>query len=431
MKRVLVLITSLIVATLFVSCAAPATPTPPPATATPAPEPIVIGVPTALGTIEGADSLNIVKMAADEINAKGGVNVGGKKRPFKVVSIDTREAEPGIPVTDAIVAVEKLILEQKLNAIVVGAFRSEVLPASMDLIAKYKIPYIVTIAMAPTLQQKVTEDYAKYKHSFRVCLNAPYLVMYLNQTMDFLGKEFGFKKGYLVYQDVAWAKGTAGGVEKWFKDNGWEVVGSDAYPTGATEFSSSLTKAKDGKAQVLVPIFDMPQSGILLKQARAMQLPALLAGFISPVAPATAWKTFEGEVDGMVNFIFEVGPLPVKAVPASVTFNDNYAKKYGEEARAKLSGHGPAPTYDAVYILAAAIERAGTLDGDALVTALEATDMTGAIGRIKFGKDHQVIYGLDPKETAIGAAFQWRKGVRVPVFPPVAAESKIELPTYK
>ncbi len=393
------------------------------------PEPIVIGVPTALGSIEGADALRAVELAVEEINAAGGVDVGGVKRPFKVVSIDTREHEPGIPVNDALSAVEKLILEQKPAAIVVGAFRSEVLLASMDLVAKYKIPYITTIGMSPALQTKVKEDYNAYKYMFRVGLNAPYLVMYLSQTMGFLNSEFGFNKAYLVHQDVLWAKGTADGLAKWMGENGWEVVGQDAYPTGASDFSSSLTKARDGGAQVLVPVFDMPQAGTLVKQARSMQVPALVAGFISPVAPGNAWQTFDGEVEGMVNFVFEIGPLPVQAVPKSVAFNDAYAKKYGDEKRVALSGHAPGNSYDAVYVLAAAIERAGSLEADALVKALEQTDLQGAIGHIKFSEDHQVVFGLDPAETAIGAAFQWRDpGVRVPVFPEVAAEAKIELP---
>lgn len=393
--------------------------------------PIIIGVPTALGSIEGADSLRAAQMAVDEINARGGVSVGGVKRPLEIASIDTREHEPGIPVQDALAAVEKLITQKKPHAILIGAFRSEVLLASMDLINKYKMPYITTIAMTPVLQQKITQDYDKYKYMFRSCLNGSYLVMYLSQTMNFLNKEFGFKKAYIITQDVLWAKGTGAGVEKWFKANGWEVVGNDAYPTGATEFSTSLTKARAGKAQVIVPIFDMPQAGILVKQARSMKVPALVAGFISPVAPGNAWQVFEGEVDGMVNFVFEIGPIPVKAVPSSVQFNEKYGKKYGEASRIKMSGHGAGPSYDAVYVLAAAIERAKSLEADALVKALEATDMSGVTGHIKFGKDHQVVYGLNPKETAIGAAFQWRKpGVRVPVFPEVAAEGKIELPGY-
>jgi branched-chain amino acid transport system substrate-binding protein len=299
----------------------------------------------------------------------------------------------------------------------------------MDLMPKYKIPYLATIAATPTLQQKITDDYNKYKYFFRLGLNAQGVVMYLTQALDFMGKNFNFKRAYVVYQDVAWSQGTRAGVTAWLKANGWETVGDDVYPVGATEFTISLTKAKDSKADVLIPIFDMPQSGILLKQARAMQHPALLAGFISPVAPASAAKTFEGDVEGVVNLVFEIGSLPVKAVPASVQYNDAFGKKYGAESRTKLSGHGPGPSYDSVFVLKAAIERAGTLDGDALVTALEATDMDGVIGHIKFGKDHQVVFGLDPKTTALGAAFQWVKGTRVPVFPAVVAEGKIQLPS--
>ncbi len=207
------------------------------------------------------------------------------------------------------------------------------------------------------------------------------------------------------------------------------MVGNDAYPTGATDFSTSLTKAAEGGAQIIVPIFDMPEAGVLVKQADTMQVPALLVGFISPMAPGNAWEVFDGGVEGMVNFLFEVGPLPVSAVPNSVAFHDAYRAKYGDEAALTLSGHGSAPAYDSVYIMKAAIERAGSLDPDALVEALEATDMDGAVGHITFGEDHQAIYGIDPTQTAIGAAFQWvSPGIRVPVFPPVAAEGVIQLP---
>jgi len=185
------------------------------------------------------------------------------------------------------------------------------------------------------------------------------------------------------------------------------------------------------KAQVVVPIFDMPQSSILLKQARAMQIPALLAGSTSPLAPENAWEVFQGEVEGMINMQYEVGPVPVKAVLKSVAFNENFGKKWGEDARKRLSHHGPGPSYDAVYIMASAIERAKSIEPDAMVSALEKTDLSGVVGRIRFGKDHQVIYGYDPKETALGCGFQWKKpGKRVVIFPEVVAEGKIELPPY-
>jgi branched-chain amino acid transport system substrate-binding protein len=391
---------------------------------------IVLGVPTALGTIEGQDSLRAAQLAANEINAAGGVDVGGTKRKLEIVSIDTREAEAGVPVNDALAAMEKLIGEKKPVAIVVGAFRSEVLLSAMDMIAKYKIPYLCTIGMSPDFEKKIAGDYEKYKYNFRLGLSAPYLVGNLNKAMGFIGQKHGFKKVYFVHQDVAWAKGTVGGLTKLAQAGGWEVVGSDAYPTGARDFSSSITKAKAGGAQVLVPVFDMPESGVLVKQAQSMKLPALIAGFISPAAPGNAWTTFNGEIAGLVNFLFEPGAIPLKT-PRSLAFNEGYAKAYGDEARVKLSGHGPGPSYDAVYVLASAIQKAGSLQADAIVTQLEKTEMDGAIGKIVFNKNHQVVYGEDPKQGAASLAFQWRDGKRVVVYPESAAEAQVELTAAK
>jgi branched-chain amino acid transport system substrate-binding protein len=96
-------------------------------------EPIVIGVPTSLGFLEGKESHKAVQLAVSEINAKGGVNVGGTKRPFKVVATDLRDAAAGVPVPEALLGLEKLILEKKPTAIVVGPFRSEALMAGMDI----------------------------------------------------------------------------------------------------------------------------------------------------------------------------------------------------------------------------------------------------------------------------------------------------------
>ena len=394
-------------------------------------EPIVIAIPTALGSIEGRDGVRAIEMAVEEINSAGGVNVGGEQRPFKVVTIDTREHEAGIPIHDALAALERIILTEEPHAILFGAFRSEVLLASMDVIADHKIPYIVTTAMTPEMESKIAENYDEYKYMFRMCLNAPYLVRYLNQMMEHFGNEFGFDKALIAVQDVLWATGTGKGVEAWFNNNGWDVVGFDVYPTGAGDFSSSLTKARQGGAQVIVPIFDMPQSGILVKQARDMEVPALVAGFISPAAPENAWDVFDGELDGLINFVFEIGPLPAEAVPKSVEFNQKFGEKFGENARISLAGHAPGPSYDSVYVLRDAIERAGSIDADAIVAALEETDTHGVIGRIRFDENHQVVYGLDPEETALGGAFQWREpGVRVPVFPEMIAEDDIELPPY-
>ena len=393
-------------------------------------DPIILGVATSLGAIEGSGSLKAAQLAVDEINASGGVDVGGTKRPFEIVTIDTRDSEPTIPVTDALAAIEKQILEKKPAAMIIGVFRSEVILSAMDMIAKYKLPYLASIAMTPDFEKKVASD-PKYKYMFRVGLSSPFLVGNLSQNLASIGKSFNYNKIYFVNQDVAWAKGTNDALEKWAKANGWTVVGHDSYPSGATDFSSTLNKAKLGGAEVIVPLFDMPESANLVKQATAMKVPALFSGFVSSAATESSWKSFNGDINGLVNFLFEDASLPVKALPKTITFNEAYTKKYGEAERAKISGHGPAPSYDSVYILAEAIKKAGSLDADKLVTALEQTDMDGLIGHLKFNQNHQIIYGSDPKTTAISIAFQWVDGKRIPVYPAAVAEGQIVLPSIK
>lgn len=389
---------------------------------------VVLGVPTSLAFLEGKESMKAIQLAVEEINAAGGVKVGDKKMPFKIESIDIRDAAPGVPVPEALLGMEKLILEKKPHALVVGPFRSEALLAGMDLIAKHKVPLLGTIAMTPATEAKIQKDPEKYKYIFRVSLNVKYWVGLLVGTMKTLQAKFGFNKVYIMNQDVLWARGTAKGMKGWFEKNGWEVGGHDEFPTGTSDFAPALMKANAKGAQVLFTCFDMPQSGILVKQWKDMKVPALMAGFISPMAGEKAWKTFDQKIGGVMNAIFEVGNIPSKKYAPSAEFYNSYKKKYGEGIQA---GHGPAPSYETVYILKEAIERAGSLEADAIVAALKQTDRKGVMGRIKFSPGNQVIYGGDPAEASTSAFFQWsEKGERVIVFPPALAEGEIQLPAW-
>ena len=391
-------------------------------------EPIVMGAPTSLGFLEGKEAHKAVQIAVSEINAKGGVNVGGTKRPLEVAAADLRDAAKGVPVPEALLGLEKIILDKKPTAILVGPFRSEALIAGMDIIAKYKVPMLGTIAMSPTSEKKIKEEPEKYKYIFRTCLNSIFLVKYLAGGMSLINKEFGFNKVFVMHQDVAWARGGAGAMQKmYFEKAGWEVLGMEAYPTGSTDFSSGLMKAQASGAQVIMPIFDMPQSGILVKQWKAMKVPALMFGFISPLAGSQAWKTFEGKIGGGMNCIFEIGnSISSAKIPQSQAFTDKYKQFFGTEIQ---SGHGVAPAYESVYILAEAIERAGSLDPDAIVAEIEKTDRMGVMGRVKYGDGHQVVFDVNPDEAAGGAVIQWTEdGKRKIVFPDTLATGKIHLP---
>ncbi len=388
---------------------------------------IVVGVPTSLGFLEGKESHKVVQMAVSEINAKGGVNVGGTKHMMKVAAADLRDAAPGVPVSEALLGLEKIILEQKPTAIVVGPFRSEALIAGMDLISKYKVPMLGTVAMSPRTEGMIKKEPDKYKYIFRTCFNGIWFVKYLAGFMGQLNKEFGFNKVYVMHQDVAWARGSAGALKKmYFDKTGWDIIGMEAYPTGASDFSSGLMKARAKGAQIILPIFDMPQSGILVKQWQAMKVPALMAGFISPLAGSNAWKTFDGKIAGAMNAIFELGNIPsAKYAPARNYYN-KFKSIYGKEIQ---SGHGPAPSYESVYILKEAIERAGSLDPDAIVAELKKTDRKGIMGRIQYDQGNQAVFGFDPNETAVGAFFQWTEdGRRKIVFPASLAEGSVKLP---
>ena len=259
-------------------------------------------------------------------------------------------------------------------------------------------------------------------------MNAKYLVKYLAGTMAFINKQYGFNKVYIMNQDVAWARKTAEIITKvYFDKAGWEVVGHEAYPTGTSDFSSGLMKVRGKGAQVILPIFDMPQSGTLVKQWNAMRVPALMAGFISPLAGPGAWKTFDKKIGGAINCNFEMGSAIASAkVPRSVAFAKAYEQKWGAPIEA---GHGISPSYESVYLLAEAIERAGSTDADAIVTELQKTDREGVMGRIKFDAGQQVVYGMDPATAALAAVIQWNNdGSRTIVFPASVAGGKIKLP---
>jgi branched-chain amino acid transport system substrate-binding protein len=392
-------------------------------------KPIVIGVPSSLYAVMVKDGIKALNLAVKEINAKGGVRVGGEMRPFKVVVADTRDGEPGVPVHEALMTYEKLIGEEKPDVIVIGAYRSEALMACMDVAAKYKVPHIATIALTPEYQKKFATDPNKYKYCFKTGHDA---IQYGNQVTKIirsLKDDYGIKSAYFLYVDVLWAKGYVASIRAQCKNDGWEIVGDEAYAAGATDFSPALAKAKAGKAQMIVFAWDLPTGvGAYYKQYVAMRVPALTMGNAQGAMSPKGWETIGPEIEYS---IFSDCPLsnsvPLKKWPISMKFLDAFKKEYGNYPDA----HNAATAYDTTYMLVDAIQRANSLDRDALAEALEKTDYKGVMGRIRFDKNHMIIFGDDPNEMGLCAVvYQWQKGVRVPVMPKAFAEGTIQLPPW-
>ncbi len=394
-------------------------------------EPIVLGCPLSTAFLYGWDAERAFSLAVEEINAAGGVNVGGQKRPLKLEVIDTRDLEPGVPVSEALLAVEKLILDKKADFIIGGPVRSEAALAAMDLLSKYKkISILTTGVLTPKYHARVAENYDKFKYLFRITGEAKWMVGgEIIPCLVGLGEKYGLNRLFIMIQDVAHARAGGGIIAKVMAKKGWTIIGNpEIYPTGSTDFSIGLLKARREKAQVILIWMDMPETSILLKQWHDMKIPALPFGSIIAAAEQPGfWKATEGKGEFTLANVVNAGNAPSNASDWTMKFVDAYKKKWGLEPE----GYGTSSSYMAVYVLKEAIERAGTLDSDAVVKALEATDMQGVYGRIRFDpKSHQVIPSLDPKEGAVGTIFQWQAGQRVVVFPQSIAMGDIQLPPW-
>jgi branched-chain amino acid transport system substrate-binding protein len=392
-------------------------------------KPIILGAPLSTAYLYGWDAERGIKLAVDEINAAGGVNVNGKKRPFTVEVIDTRDLEPGVPVSEALMALERLILNKNADFIIGGPNRSEAALAAMSLLSKHKKVSIVTSGvLTPKYHKMVAEKYDKFKYCFRIHGEAVNLIGEMIANFVDLKEKYGLTKVFIMAQDVSHARGAAKVMGKVAGSKGFEITGTEIFPTGTTDFSMALLKAKSTGTQIINIWMDMPESAILLKQWYDLQIPALPFGSTLAAAEQPGfWKATDGKGQYTLCNVVNAGNAPSDATPWTMKFYNAYAKKWGVEPE----GLGSSSSYMAVYVLKDAIERAGTLDSDKVVTALEATDMMGVYGRLRFDpKSHQVIVALDPKDGAVGSILQWQDGKRVVVYPKSIAKGSILLPPW-
>ncbi len=392
-------------------------------------KPIIIGAPLSMAYLYGWTAERGIKLAVDEINAAGGVDVKGTKRPFQVEVIDTRDLEPGVPVSEALMAVERLILNKNADFIVGGPNRSEAALAAMPLLSKNKKVSIVTSGvLTPAYHKAVEKDYDKFKYCFRIHGEAVNLIGEMIANFADLKEQYGFTKVFIIAQDVSHARGAAEVMAKVAGSKGFEVTGTEIFPTGASDFSMALIKAKSTESQIINIWMDMPESAILLKQWYDMKIPALPFGSTLAAAEQPGfWKATDGKGQFTLCNVVNAGNAPSEATEWTMKFYDAYTQKWGVEPE----GLGASSSYMAVYALKDAVERAGTLDPDKVVTALEEMDMMGVYGRLKFDpKTHQVIPATDPKEGAVGSILQWQDGKRVVVYPKSIAKGSILLPPW-
>ena len=169
------------------------------------------------------------------------------------------------------------------------------------------------------------------------------------------------------------------------------------------------------------------KTAILLKQWKSFQLKSVPFGFMAAAEQPGFWDASEGNAEYAIVDVINGGNAPATITPWTMKFVDAYKAKWGLEPE----GYGTSSSYMAVYALKDAIERAGTLDSDAVVKALETIDLMGVYGRIRFDpKTHQVIPSADPAEGAVSGFFQWQDGKRVVFWPEAGAMGELKLPPW-
>lgn len=359
---------------------------------------IKIGVIAPFKTSSGESLLNAAKMAADDINAAGGIM--GKK--IELITANT-EYKPAAGAT----AYKKLVLQDKC-AVVFGTCSSGVAAAVMDQMARYKTLFISTGAASEALGKKYGEDKEKFKYWFRVMHESWNLSDAIqNFILDLPVKKMGAKRMAIMAENALWTRGMVESADKFFKDNNLEVVYNEFFDTETKDFTPIFTKIEDAKADFIYEISAHVDGAIYIKQWYDLKGP-MIGGVSGTGASDRYWKDCGGKAVGET--LIAMGSFRVALTPKSIPFYDKYVKLFNE-----APGYPSGYTYDAFYIFKNAVEQAKTTDSAKLVPVLEKTDYVGVAGRWEFTDLHNAKYGKDYRQLPM---VQWREdGSRVVVWP--------------
>jgi branched-chain amino acid transport system substrate-binding protein len=392
---------------------------------------IKIGVIGPMQFMQGKGHWNGALMAADEINGKGGIQVGNKKMKIQLVKADSNEF---LNITDATNAMQRIITRDKVDFIV-GGFRSEAVLAMQDIAMDYKKIFIDCGAAAPELCQKVADDYGRYKYFFR---GTPFNSLYLARTCfiqmgtvgAILKKALGIPKVKvaIVGEKAMWVDPMIKAAQGLIPKMGMEVAGVWRPSQTATDVSAILAAVQSSHAQMIFTIFSASVGITFARQAGELKIPAVEVGINVEAQKDGFWQATQGKG----NYVMDMNTYcrGVEYNDLTKPFVDEYVKRFG------VTPTYTADTYAAiVYGLAPTIEQAGTLNADKIVSILEKRVYKTPGGRIKYMVDkegrqtHDLTWGPGYL-TSLGV--QWVDGKQVGVWPYhwVAAKGAPEI-TYK
>jgi branched-chain amino acid transport system substrate-binding protein len=340
------------------------------------------------------------EMAAEEINAKGGVN--GKKIEL-LFEDDTGKPDVGRS------GVEKLISREKVP-VITGGYSSSVTAAAAPVAQQFKVPFVICTGSADDITEK------GYDYIFRI--NPP-ASEYPNAVKSFLqevGKDV--KTVALLYENSAFGQSSSKSFEEDAKELGLKILVKEGYQAGAIDFKPILTKVKAANPDMIYMVSYVMDASLLMRQSKELRInPKMFVGGGAGFTLPEFAKSAGDASDGVYSATLWVETLPF---PGAKAYFDNYKKKYKDETEY----HG-AEAYAAMQVVADALKRAKSITPKDVRDALATTDMKTVFGPVKF-----VSYGKKTQQNKLDTYMvQWQKGELEAVWPKGVATKKYIYPT--
>jgi branched-chain amino acid transport system substrate-binding protein len=385
-------------------------------------EPLRVGVFGPASVPQGIDVRDGAQLAADQINEEG----GAAGRDIEVVFCDSVD---GASPDAAVSCVNDFITREGVDA-VVGGFSSGETLAVLDVIDRAQVPYLSTGAAAPEVVQG--PDGEPRQFVFRAGpVNSTRLAADACLTMvTRVAPATGFTRFGILAEDTEFNRALVPFLEQCLPnpsaatdgripvEQGVELVGTQRHLPDASDFSSQFQALESAGAQFVVEL-NSRQEGVAIGRQWGQLQPNFALGGINVAGQATGYFEATGG-----NAAFQLnGPGGVTRDEISertIPFFDDFEEAHGREPI-----YNGAAAFDAMLILADAIERAGTSETQEVVTALEDTDFQGVQGRITF-EDHDLVYGAGDPEAGVNPVyFQFTEdGEKRVVFPEAIADGE-------
>ncbi len=306
----------------------------------------------------GKDNENGTRMAIEDANAKG-VIIGGKKVRFELLSEDDQTD----PKTATIVA-QKLV-DAKVSGVIGHLNSGTTIPASR-IYSDNGIPQISPSATA------VTYTAQGFKTAFRVMANDGQQGKVLG---EFAAKTLGAKKIAVLDDRTAYGQGLADEFIKSAQANGAQIVTHEYTTDKAVDFTAVLTSIK-GKKPDLVFFGGMdPQGAPMLKQLKTLALDVKFMmgdGGYTPKFIENAGAASEGAYASLPG-------VPLDHMPGGKDFSQRYEAKFKQP----IQLYAPY-CYDAVNVMIAAMQKAGSADPAKYLPELAKVEYDGVTARITF-----------------------------------------------